>query len=102
MRVLVCEDRNWTDQELVDCTLDLMHASEPITCIIEGEAHGADTCGRVWAKSRNVAYLAFPAQWDKYGRAAGPIRNQQKLDEGHPDKVLAFQHNLARSNDTKH
>jgi hypothetical protein len=32
----------------------------------------------------------FYADWDKHGRAAGPIRNQQMLDEGKPDLVVAF------------
>jgi hypothetical protein len=33
----------------------------------------------------------FPADWEKYGKAAGPIRNQQILVEGKPDLVVAFQ-----------
>jgi hypothetical protein len=32
----------------------------------------------------------YKAEWDKHGRAAGPIRNQQMLDDGKPDLVLAF------------
>lgn len=102
MRVLVCGDRNWTDQELVDCTLDMMHASKPIALIIEGEAQGADKMGRNWAERHDVPFRAFPAQWDRYGRAAGPIRNQQQLNEGHPDLVVAFHDDLAHSKGTRH
>lgn len=32
----------------------------------------------------------YPADWEKYGRKAGPIRNQQMIDEGKPDLVIAF------------
>lgn len=45
--------------------------------------------------------LAYPADWDKYHRAAGHIRNQQMLAEGKPTLVLAFHHDLAKSKGTK-
>jgi hypothetical protein len=32
----------------------------------------------------------FPAQWDRYGEAAGPIRNAWMLEFGKPDLVVAF------------
>jgi len=31
-----------------------------------------------------------PAEWDKFGRRAGPLRNEQMLREGKPDVVVAF------------
>ncbi len=31
-----------------------------------------------------------PAEWSKYGRRAGPIRNKQMLDVGKPHLVVAF------------
>ncbi len=42
----------------------------------------------------------FPAAWDKYGKAAGPIRNQQMIDEGRPDFVIAFHSNVGQSRGT--
>ena len=39
---------------------------------------------------RKIDVLWFDADWQKYGRAAGPIRNKQMLDEGSPDLVIAF------------
>jgi hypothetical protein len=38
----------------------------------------------------------YPADWDKYGKAAGPIRNKQMLDEGNPEKVIAFRFKNSR------
>lgn len=32
----------------------------------------------------------YPADWEKHGKAAGPIRNALMLEEGKPDLVLAF------------
>lgn len=106
MRILVCGDRNWTNQALIDQTLSKLHNhavvySGRIECVIEGEARGADRMGRIAAELLGVPVLKFPALWDVYGRAAGPIRNQQMLDEGKPTLVLAFHNNLDSSKGTK-
>lgn len=43
-----------------------------------------------WAVINWCPFTEFPADWDKYGKSAGYIRNQQMLDEGCPDYVVAF------------
>ena len=43
-----------------------------------------------WAKEIDIPCWGFPADWNSYGKAAGPIRNKQMLDEGKPDVVIAF------------
>ena len=99
MRVLVFGDRNWDNPTVVDEVLDRIHAERPITCIIQGEARGADTCGKMWGWLRigRANTLGFPALWDRYGRGAGPIRNQQQLDEGRPDLGVGFHNDIAHS-----
>jgi hypothetical protein len=42
----------------------------------------------------------FKADWSTYGKAARPIRNQQMLDEGHPNLVVAFHYALDKSKGT--
>lgn len=86
MRVLVCGSRHFNDYELLEKTLN----GYDITFIIEGEARGADTLARVYAGRRGIPTLPFPAQWDKHGRSAGPIRNRQMLIEGKPELIIAF------------
>lgn len=98
MKILVCGDRSWTDGKLIEKEI-LKH--KPVTCIISGEATGADTCAKEIAHRKKFRYKGFPANWNKYGKAAGPIRNQQMLDEGKPDLVLAFHDNLEHSKGTK-
>lgn len=57
--------------------------------IIHGCANGVDTIAGGWAKGYyNIE--EYPAQWDKYGKSAGFIRNKQMLEEGKPDIVIAF------------
>lgn len=48
-----------------------------------------------------VIHRPFPADWKQYGKAAGPIRNKQMLDEGQPDLVLCFHDDIEKSKGTK-
>ena len=101
MRVLVTGDRHWKDKGLVHQVLKDLLREYRITTLIEGEAPGADLISRKMALSLGVDVAAFPANWTKYGKAAGPVRNQRMLDEGKPDFVVAFHDNLAMSRGTK-
>ena len=61
------------------------------TTIISGGAKGADFLAKRWAmiaRPEGIKYLEFPADWDKYGKSAGFIRNQQIIDAC--DILLAF------------
>lgn len=86
MRVLVCGSRHFNDKELMEDVLKQWD----ISCVVEGEARGADTLAREYAERHGLDVLPFPALWDKHGRAAGPIRNRQMLVEGKPELVIAF------------
>lgn len=96
MRVLVCGSRHFKDKNLMEKILKQWN----ITAIIEGEAKGADTLARQWAEENNICVIKFPADWDKYGKAAGMIRNSQMIKEGKPDLVVAFL--FPNSRGTKH
>lgn len=90
MRVLVCGGRNFSNQKLLNDVLFSLDEAHHIDVIIEGNARGADRLAGFWARKHKIDNLKFPADWNKHGRAAGPIRNQQMLDEGKPDLVVAF------------
>jgi len=90
MRVLVCGGRSFTDQALLEDTLDRLHLARGFAVLIEGDAVGADRLAGAWAETRGIAHLVFKADWDGLGSKAGPIRNQQMLTEGKPDLVVAF------------
>lgn len=90
-RILVCGGRDYSDKARLFAVLDHYHAeSGGFAVVIEGEARGADTLAREWAESRNIPVLKFPADWDRDGYAAGPIRNAQMIAEGKPTVVIAF------------
>lgn len=100
MRILVCGGRAFADyNKLVKAILSVLPSVDDNdvatwllpsdTVIIHGCAQGADLMADRWAISNGVRIEEFPADWVKHGRAAGPIRNQQMIDEGKPDIVIA-------------
>lgn len=90
MRLLVCGGRRYSDRDHVFSSLDRAHAKRPVTLLIHGAGTGADALADQWARSRGVPVKAFPADWDRYGRGAGPIRNRAMLYDGQPEGVVAF------------
>lgn len=91
-RVLVCGGRNFTDADFLFRTLDDLRTKFGFTHLIHGQGQGADQLAYMWAVSRlgEVAVTGFPADWIRFNKSAGPKRNQQMLDEGKPDFVIAF------------
>lgn len=100
MKVLVCGDRNWYIFSTIRRELRKLPEG---TIIIHGAARGADTCADIVAKSLGFTVKSYPAEWNKHGKAAGPIRNLQMLKEN-PDiaLVLAFHSDIESSKGTKH
>lgn len=90
VRVLVCGGRDYADAAKVNNALDRLHATRGIEVVMHGAAKGADALADEWARRNRVSLHTFPAQWEKHGKAAGPIRNQRMLAVGRPDLVIAF------------
>lgn len=99
MKILITGDRNWRDYAYIKNILSLYPND---TIVVEGEARGADTLGKLAAKSLGMQVKEYPADWKLYGRAAGPIRNQQMLDDN-PDIEFchAFHPDIKNSKGTK-
>lgn len=89
-RVLVCGGRDYMDEATLSSILDRAHAANPIVLLIHGACEGADMLAEMWAGRAGVKTAPFPADWDAYGKSAGPIRNRKMLDEGRPHLVIAF------------
>ncbi|MGX1786886.1 DUF2493 domain-containing protein [Bosea sp. NPDC055332] len=100
MRILVCGGRNYADRAALYATLDKIVPRTPedeygnwlpagVTIIHGACPTGADHMADEYAVVNWCAFEEYPADWRKHGRAAGPIRNQQMLDEGKPDVVVA-------------
>ena len=90
MRVVVTGGREFDDADFIESALVEFNTSSSITVLIHGAARGVDTICGCWAKRNDITVEPYPAQWDVHGRAAGPIRNKQMIDEGKPDVLIAF------------
>jgi hypothetical protein len=100
-RVLICGDRNWDNFELILKELSKVQQERGVGVVIEGEAKGADTLGRIAAMRLGIPVMECPANWRKHGLAAGPIRNRHMLTEYKPTLVLAFHNYIENSKGTK-
>lgn len=77
MRVIVAGGRDLIPNKnhvrwLIDTLVNL-----GTTGVICGMAKGADTLGKQVALKMNIPVKEFPADWNKYGKMAGPIRNAE-------------------------
>ena len=48
--------------------------------IVSGTARGADTLGEKYAEERGYKIERYPANWDKYGKRAGYLRNKKMAE----------------------
>ena len=88
-RVIIAGTRYFNDYELLAAYADkkLANITEPIE-IVSGGAAGADALGERYAKEKGYKLTIFPADWGKYGRAAGPLRNEEMAK--YADALLAY------------
>lgn len=101
MKVLICGDRHWNDYQSVLDIVNRLIKKYGNVVIIEGGCFGADTMAKKAAIECNMPYKEYPADWNKYGKAAGPIRNRLMIDKENPDMVIAFHSNINNSKGTK-
>ena len=81
MKVIIAGGRTITDYNLV---LSAIRESEYyITEIVSGMAPGVDTLAIQYSQENNLPMAEFHADWKKYGKSAGPIRNRQMADYAH-------------------
>ena len=96
-RILICGGRQFDDHLLLNRTLsDLAKERRwsTTTTIIHGDALGADTLAKTWGKFHECEVQSFPPtnyNIRKWGMAIALLmRNQEMLDEGKPDLIVAF------------
>lgn len=104
MKVLfVTGARDWNDPRPIQREFDAVQPD----LVIEGAARGADALAGREARLRDMEPEEYPAEWDRYGRAAGPIRNgwmlarlEELRAEGHEVVCRAFHEDLSASKGT--
>lgn len=98
-RVIIAGGREFNNYQYLKDSMDyfLQNIDDDIS-VICGMARGADTLGEKYAKENGYEVCYFPADWDKYGKAAGYIRNEEMADNA--DALVAFWDGSSRG--TKH
>ena len=95
-KIIIAGGRDFKDFPLLEFNCDR------VTCLYDnieivsgkqvtiknGMKWGADYLGEVYAIYKGYPVKPFPADWDTYGKAAGPIRNREMAD--YADVLIAF------------
>ena len=85
MKLAVVGTRTFNNYSLLQNELNKY---DNITEIISGGATGADKLAEKYALNKNIKMTIFYPDWKKYGKKAGPLRNQQIINEC--DEAIAF------------
>lgn len=88
LRLVVTGGRDFFDYAEIERVLS-QFADGPVV-LAHGGARGADELCARFAVTRGWEVRRFPADWTRWGKRAGVLRNQQMIDEFHPDVAVAF------------
>lgn len=77
MKCIICGSRTIDDYELLKQAI--AESKFQVTEIVSGCASGADLLGEKWAVENGLKIHKFPADWQKYGKYAGFLRNKEMI-----------------------
>jgi hypothetical protein len=87
-KVIIAGSRDFNDYPYLRAYLASIPPWIEITEVVCGMAAGADTLGKQWAEKNGIPVKEFPADWERLGRKAGPMRN---VEMGvYADGLVAF------------
>ena len=75
MKTIIAGGRDIEDYDAVVTAVEL--SGFEITEVVSGAARGVDSLGERWAEEHGIHVKQFPARWEKHGRKAGPLRNEE-------------------------
>lgn len=101
-RIIVAGSRDFADKERLYKALDshLAYINDGVE-IVSGHCRGADILGEQYAREHNIPLIVFPADWDKYGKRAGYIRNKQMAEYASEENGVLIAFPIGESRGTK-
>ena len=85
-KCIIAGGREFNDELLLKLWADRILAVGDT--IISGGARGADRLGEEYADNDGHPLEVYPADWDRYGKRAGYLRNEEMAKQA--DTLLAF------------
>ena len=89
MKLIIAGSRTFTDYNKLKQICDQFLQDQSNIEIVSGAYYkGADKLGEKYAAEKGLRLTKFPADWKRFGRAAGPKRNKQMAN--YADALIAF------------
>jgi len=86
MKTVIAGSRDITDFDIVQKAIK--ESGFNITEVVSGKARGIDTTGELWATLNKIPIKTFPADWNRYGKKAGYLRNTEMAE--YADALIAI------------
>jgi hypothetical protein len=92
MKVIVAGSRTLPKDDVqrkdMECELTALRIEHSFDEVVSGGACGADKLGEEWSREWDIPVKRMPADWAKWGKAAGMIRNQKMAE--YADACVVF------------
>jgi len=90
-RIIIAGSRNFSDKDFLFNSVDeVVKTINDEIEIVSGCCRGADVLGEQYANAHNIPVVRFPADWERYGRRAGYIRNKAMAEYAAGGTLIAF------------
>tara|TARA_R110001632_G_scaffold82498_4_gene183146 strand:+ start:2558 stop:2932 length:375 start_codon:yes stop_codon:yes gene_type:complete len=91
--LMICGSRHFTKYSIFKKCMDIVlikmkDDNFEIVKVISGGAKGADTLAERWSKEKGYPFKPYYAEWDSFGKKAGPIRNSAMVRDA--NRIVAF------------
>lgn len=77
---MVAGSRGFSDYKLMKDSLDTLLSDAEDVIIVSGGARGADRLAEKYAEENDMKMERYPADWDRYGKGAGFMRNSEMVN----------------------
>lgn len=88
MKVIIAGGRGFNNKQLLFEKCDNILKNKDVVEIVSGVAKGADYLGELYGEARGYYVKRFKANWDRYGKSAGFLRNKEMAE--YADALIAF------------
>lgn len=97
MKVIIAGGRDFNDFDMLCQKADKILSRQDEIEIVSGRARGADQLGEKYARMRGYPIKMFPAEWNRYGKRSGFIRNEDMGN--YADALILFWNGVSKGSE---